>query len=179
MALRQGGAYHCSVQQRDDDTWLGLQATPLPVEEASRWVVRPDCGAVVVFSGTARDHSEGREEVSILEYEAYEEEVVPRLDALAAAARARWPELGRIAMIHRVGPVAIGDAAVVVAVSAPHRDAAFLAARFCIDSLKSTVPIWKRESWRDGQSWGLEAQHVHEVGELPGADRLAERGSEV
>ena len=66
-------------------------------------------------------------------------------------------------MVHRVGPLAISEAAVVVAVSSPHRDVAFDAGRWCIDSLKSTVPIWKREKWEGGESWGLDAQHVADV----------------
>ena len=147
----------------DDETWTGLADGPLPVDVASAWVVRPDCGAVVVFSGTARDHSEGRPDVGRLEYEAYEEQVVPRLDAIARAARTRWPELGRIALLHRVGEVPVGESAVVVAVSSPHRGEAFDAARFGIDTLKATVPIWKREEWSGGSSWGLEPQHVVEV----------------
>ena len=145
------------------DTWLGLTEGDLPVAAAYAWAVRPDCGAVVLFSGTARDHSPGREGVSVLEYEAYEEHVVPRLNAIADEARVRWPSIGRIDMIHRIGPVAVGESAVIVAASAPHRDAAFQAARFCIDALKSSVPIWKREEWAGGKSWGLEAQHITAV----------------
>src|SRR5436305_5038883 len=114
------------------ETWLGLSGEPLPVAAASEWVVRPDCGAVVVFSGTARDHAPGRPGVELLEYEAYEEQVEPRLRAIAEEARVRWPELGRVALLHRVGVVPVGASAVVVAVSAPHRDEAFLAARDCI-----------------------------------------------
>jgi len=68
----------------DGDDWTGLSAAPLPVTEAAAWVVRPDCGGVVVFTGTARDHSVGRDGVTRLEYEAYEEQVVPRLDEIAA-----------------------------------------------------------------------------------------------
>lgn len=148
------------------DTWLGITEQPLPVEAASVWVVRPDCGAVVVFSGTARDHSTGRDSVDRLEYEAYEEQVVPRLAAIAEAARARWSDLGRIVLIHRIGHVPITESAVVVAVSSPHRGNAFEAARFGIDTLKSTVPIWKKERWAEGESWGLEAQHLVEIEEL-------------
>jgi molybdopterin synthase catalytic subunit len=125
--------------------------------------VLPSCGAVVTFNGTARDHSGGRAEVTRLEYEAYEEHVVPRLDEIAAAARSKWPTLGRIALLHRVGEVPITDSAVVVAVSSPHRAEAFDAARFCIDTLKETVPIWKREDWSEGSSWGLEPQHITDV----------------
>lgn len=120
----------------------------------------PSCGAVVQFSGTARDHAEGRPGVDLLEYEAYEDQVEPRLAALASEMRERWADLGRIALLHRVGPVTVGEPAVVVAVSSPHRAAAFEAASFGIDALKSTVPIWKRERWQGGQSWGLEPQHI-------------------
>jgi len=157
-----------SPDAADPDTWLGLDSGSLPVDEVTRWVGRPDCGAVVVFTGNARDHSDGRDGVTALEYEAYESQVVPRLAGVAAEARSRWPVLARVAMLHRIGPLAIGEAAVVVAVSSPHRDAAFDACRWCIDSLKSTVPIWKRETWDGGESWGLDAQHVTDPA---GADR--------
>jgi molybdopterin synthase catalytic subunit len=94
----------------------------------------------------------GRDGVDRLEYEAYEEQVVPRLAAIAAQMRVRWPDLGRVALLHRVGVVPIGESSVVVAVSSPHRSAAFEAARFGIDTLKATAPIWKRERWADGES---------------------------
>jgi molybdopterin synthase catalytic subunit len=104
--------------------------------------------------------------VTVLEYEAYEEHVVPRLQAIVAEARVRWPSIGRVALLHRTGVVPVGESAVVVAVGAPHRGAAFDAARFCIDTLKASVPIWKRETWRNGESWGLEPQHIIEVDQL-------------
>jgi molybdopterin synthase catalytic subunit len=148
----------------DGDTWVGLTDGPLPLEEAAAWVVRADCGAVVLFSGTARDHSTGRPGVWRLEYEAYESQVVPRLVALADAARARVPSVGRLVLLHRTGVVPVGASSVVVAASAPHRDAAFAAARYGIDTLKATVPIWKRESWDGGESWALESQHITEAG---------------
>ena len=160
-----------SLDAPDPDTWLGLGSDVLPVDEVTGWVGRPDCGAVVVFCGNARDHSDGRVGVTALEYEAYESQVVPRLAGVAAEARSRWPTLARIAMLHRVGPLAIGEAAVVVAVSSPHRDVAFEACRWCIDSLKSTVPIWKRETWDGGESWGLDAQHMTDLMGRTGADR--------
>src|SRR5262245_26068670 len=125
------------------DTWVGLLSSPLPVAEAAAWVVRPDCGGLVLFSGTARDHAPGRVDVQRLEYEAYEEHVEPALRKVADAARDRWPALGRIVLLHRVGEVPLGESAVVVAVSAPHRPEAFEAARFCIDTIKQDVPIWK------------------------------------
>ncbi len=147
----------------EGDSWTALSDGPLPIEAASSWVVRPDCGAVVVFNGTARDHSTGRDDVDRLEFEAYEEHVVPRFDALIEAARAKWPDIGRMVMIHRVGHVPVTESAVIVAVSSPHRGSAFEAARFGIDTLKSTVPIWKKERWDGGESWGLEPQHIEEI----------------
>ena len=86
--------------------------------------------------------------------------MVPRLAAIAGEARSRFPTVGRIVLLHRIGVVPVGDSSVVVVASAPHRPEAFDAARFGIDTLKATVPIWKRETWRDGASWGLEAQHL-------------------
>lgn len=148
------------------DDWVGISDEPLPVEAVLDWAHRPDCGAVVLFSGVARDHSADRSAVDRLEYEAYESQVAPRLAALAAEARRRWPAVGRIAMIHRVGELVVGDSAVVVVASSPHRPEAFAAARFCIDALKATIPIWKRERWDAGESWGLEAQHIVEVDDL-------------
>jgi len=117
----------------------------------------------VVFSGTARDHAPGRDGVERLEYEAYEEQVRPRLAAIDDEIRHRWPDVGRVALLHRVGVVPVGESSVVVAVSSPHRPEAFEAARFGIDTLKATVPIWKRETWNGGESWGLESQPIEEV----------------
>ena len=146
------------------ETWLGLTPDPLPVGRAADWAVRPHCGAVVLFSGTVRDHAGGRANVTRLEYEAYEEQVEPRLAAIADEARARWPELGRLVLLHRTGPLDVGESSVVVVASAPHRPEAFAAARFCIDALKASVPIWKRETWEGGEEWGLDAHDVTEVG---------------
>jgi molybdopterin synthase catalytic subunit len=146
------------------DDWVGLSDAELPVAGAGEWAVLPRCGAVVTFSGTARDHAEDRPDVDRLEYEAYEEQVVPRLGEIAAEARRRWPDLGRLVLLHRVGVVPIGESSVVVVASAPHRDAAFEAARFGIDAVKATAPIWKRERWSGGESWGLAAQPVTSVG---------------
>src|SRR3954464_8322578 len=148
------------------DVWLGLSGEPLPATAAAGRGVRPDCGAVVLFSGTARDHAPGRPGVEQLEYEAYEEQVEPKLRAIADEVRVRWPTVGRIAMIHRVGVVPVCESAVVVAVSAPHRDEAFSAARFCIDAVKASVPIWKHETWAGGEGWG------HDPHDLVDADEV-------
>lgn len=151
------------VPPESGETWVGLSDKPLPVGAALEWVQRPDCGGIVLFSGVARDHSDGRDDVSVLEYEAYESQVEPRLAALAADARVRWPALSRLVLLHRIGRLEIGESAVVVVASAPHRPEAFAGARFCIDALKATIPIWKREKWADGEAWGLESQHIAEV----------------
>ena len=145
------------------ETWLALTTSPLPVAEIYDWSVRPDCGAVVLFSGTVRDHAEGRAGVVHLTYEAYEEHVVPRLAAIAAEIRRRWPSVGRIALLHRTGRLPLGTSSVVVSVSAAHRGEAFEAARYGIDTLKETVPIWKQETWEGGEDWALGAQRVTEV----------------
>ena len=130
---------------------------------ALEWAVRPDCGAVVLFAGVVRDHADGRPNVTALEYEAYESEVKPRLAAIAAEVRRRRPDTGRVALLHRTGRLVVGETSVVVVASAPHRGTAFAAARWCIDTLKASVPIWKRETWEGGEDWSLCAHPVAEV----------------
>jgi molybdopterin synthase catalytic subunit len=137
--------------------WLRLTATPIPVDAVSAWVVRPDCGAVVVFTGVVRDHAEGRSGVTELTYEAYEEFAVARMADVVAEARRLYPTLGKVAILHRVGRLDVSDTAVIVAVSAPHRAEAFDAARYCIDAVKAAVPIWKHERWTGGEGWGTNA----------------------
>ena len=154
------------------DDWLGLTDATLPIGAIYDWCVRPDCGAVVLFSGTVRDHavdSAGveRTNVQYLEYEAYDEMVVPKLAEIAAETRARWPEVGRIALVHRVGRLELGESSVVVAVSAPHRPEAFVAARFAIDALKVSVPVWKREVWPSGSDWGTNAADLVDAADVP------------
>jgi molybdopterin synthase catalytic subunit len=145
------------------DDWIGLDREPIPAAAALAWAGRPDCGAQVLFSGTVRDHAEGRPGVSQLEYEAYVDQVTPRLFRIAAEARSRWPELGRIVLLHRIGVLRVGECSVLVVVSSPHRPQAFEAARWCIDTLKATVPIWKQETWQGGVDWGTLTHDVSEV----------------
>lgn len=99
-----------------------------------------------------RDHAPGRSDVSSLEYEAYAGVAEATIGGIVAEARAQWP-ITKIAISHRTGLLAVGEPAVVVAVSAAHRDAAFPAARFLIDEVKARVPIWKKESWAGGEEW--------------------------
>jgi molybdopterin synthase catalytic subunit len=142
-----------SMQALDDLNWIGLDRERLPVEEAMAWATRPGCGAVVCFTGVVRDRSEGRPGVTNLTYEAYEEQAGAKLREVAVEARRRWPEVDRIALLHRLGGLAVSEASVVVVVGSPHRPEAFDAARFCIDTLKETVPIWKAEEWEGGADW--------------------------
>jgi molybdopterin synthase catalytic subunit len=144
--------------------WIAVTAEPLPVDAASSWATTPGSGAVVVFLGVVRDHSDGRNGVRGLSYEAYEEAAVGRLAEVAADARRRWPDVERIALLHRLGDLELSDASVAVVVSSPHRADAFESARHCIDTLKEAVPIWKREHWDGGSDWATSARTVRAVG---------------
>ncbi len=137
----------------EGDDWIAVSEEPLPAEKVLEWTVRPGCGALVTFFGTVRDHSDARERIVALEYEAYGEHVESRLNMVAAAARTRWPEIGRMALLHRVGRMELQEISVIVAISTPHRIEGFQAAKFCIDTLKESVPIWKREIWDGGSAW--------------------------
>ena len=110
----------------------------------------PADGAVVTFLGVVRESSVGRQ-VRELQYEAYDEMAESEMRKIGEEACNRWP-VGRVLMIHRTGHLAIGDVSVLIAVSAPHRGEAFDACEFCIDTLKQTVPIWKKEHFSDGES---------------------------
>ncbi len=115
-------------------------------------VGRPDSGATVLFLGTVRDHSEGREGVTHLVYEAYIEHVESRIREICEETFGKWPILS-VAVEHRTGRVELGEASVAVAVSTAHRGDAFDAGEFIIDELKSRAPIWKQENWPGGQDW--------------------------
>jgi molybdopterin synthase catalytic subunit len=150
------------------DDWFALTPDVLPVAVIHDWSVLPRTGAVVLFSGTVRDHAEHRTNVTLLDYEAYESQVVPRLQAIGAEIRASFGEIGRVALLHRIGPLALCEVSVVVSVSAAHRDQAFEAARFGIDTLKATVPIWKREHWAEGSDWGLASRELTDLAGIAG-----------
>ena len=139
----------------DGDDWLTLGGDTLVVDPFASWAVQPSCGAVVVFFGTVRDHAEGRPGVISLEYEAYSEAALQKMRSVVTHLRRRWDTAGRVALAHRTGELHPTDISVIVVVSAPHRAEAFEAARFGIDAVKATVPIWKRETWDGGTSWGL------------------------
>jgi molybdopterin synthase catalytic subunit len=124
---------------------------PLSLDEVVQAVSVPGHGAVATFTGAVRDHSHGKRVVR-LEYEAYRPMAERKLAEIGAAIAADWPGV-RVAMVHRVGVLAVGEAAVMIAVSAPHRAAAFAACQAAIDRLKASVPIWKKEVAEDGETW--------------------------
>jgi len=111
-------------------------------------------GAVDVFIGTVRNHNNAKEVVRLI-FETYDTMAVKKMQELADQAREKW-EIEKIVMVHRKGTLEIGDVAVVIAVSTPHRAASFEACQWLIDTLKQVVPIWKREVYKDGEEW-LEA----------------------
>ena len=113
-------------------------------------VASPQAGATVLFLGTTREFTDGRQ-TSSLDYESYDTMAESKLKELEDQARQRWPLVG-VRIIHRLGHVPIGEISVAIAVSAAHRDDAFTGGKWLIDTIKQTVPIWKKENWADGGS---------------------------
>ena len=128
-----------------------LSHEPLSLEDVSREVASDDAGAIATFVGTTRARSRGREVIR-LEYEAYEGMAEAEMERIAGVLRDRHDVID-VAIHHRVGPVEIGETSVVIAVSAAHRAAAFDACREAIDTLKQTVPLWKKELYVGGEEW--------------------------
>lgn len=129
-----------------------ITSEPIDAEAVYRAVLQDHDGAVVVFHGVVRDHSDGGRGVLYLEYEAYPEMAEAQMRAIGDELRERWA-VQDVAMVHRIGHVAIGEASVVIAVAAPHRGVAFDACEYAIDTVKATVPIWKKEVFADGEVW--------------------------
>jgi molybdopterin synthase catalytic subunit len=128
-----------------------ITAAPLSVDALIRSVSRRSSGAVATFLGVVRESSRGRQVIR-LEYDAYPEMAVPTMRTIGEEIRRRWP-IDRIAIVHRVGALAVGDASVAIAVAAPHRREALEACAYAIERLKEIVPVWKREVWSDGAEW--------------------------
>ena len=140
-----------------DDCFL-VTADPLDSERLVAAVRQDESGALVLFYGVARNHSEGRR-VRALEYDAYPEMAEKKLREVADEVRGRWPVTG-IGVYHRTGRLAIGEASLLVAVSAAHRREAFEACHYAVDRIKETVPIWKKEIWEDGEGAWVEGHPV-------------------
>jgi len=124
---------------------------PLTGDSVAELVRSPECGAITVFLGTARRMSRGRE-VEYLEYEAYPEMAIRKLDQIADEVQERWGT-DRIAVRHRIGRVELGEPSVAIAVATEHRAEGFAACKYTIDRLKEIVPIWKKEVWVGGGEW--------------------------
>jgi molybdopterin synthase catalytic subunit len=167
---------------RDDvtDTWVELVDGPIVLDSLVAWATTPGSGAIVSFLGVVRDHAEGRDGVYAMTYEAYRTPAAERLREVAVEARRRWPDVARVGLVHRLGELQLGEASVAVVVSSPHRDVAFEAGRFCIDTLKESVPIWKKEHWSGdhadaaGSAWALGAREIRPVAPIPAESRAAE-----
>ena len=130
---------------------IELLTTPLDVQHCIDFVSTDDAGGIDVFIGTVRNATKGKP-VLRLEFEAYDLMAIAEIRKIAEQAKEKFGAK-KIALHHGVGILQIGEAAVVIAVSAPHRAAAFDACRYCIDTLKETVPIWKKEIFEDGEVW--------------------------
>ncbi len=138
---------------------ISLTHNPIDYHALTESVRSPQSGAVVLFLGTVRELTAGRQTVA-LDYEGYPEMARAKLEELEQAARSRWP-IDKVAIVHRLGHLELGDISVAVAVSCPHRKQAFEAGQFLIDELKVSVPIWKKENWADGST-----EWVHPGGEM-------------
>jgi molybdopterin synthase catalytic subunit len=126
-------------------------STPLNISSCIDWVMSPQSGGIDMFIGTVRDVTKDKKVIR-LEFEAYEKMALNEMRKIATEALTRWP-VHKILIHHRIGLLEIGDIPVVIAVSAAHRNAAFEACRYAIDTLKQTVPIWKKEVFEDGEVW--------------------------
>lgn len=132
-------------------TLYSVRSEALSVDECVKAVSHPEAGGIDVFVGTVRSENEGRA-VTVLEYEAYVSMAEKEMSRIAADIEAEVPGV-RLAVLHRIGRLVVGDVAVVCAASAPHRGEAFRACRLLIDRIKERVPIWKREHGPDGPYW--------------------------
>jgi molybdopterin synthase catalytic subunit len=133
------------------NTQIKISDQPLPIQSCIDWVMSPQSGGIDVFIGTVRDTTKGKTVIR-LEFEAYEPMALKEMNKIAEQAFAKWP-VQKLLIHHRTGILQIGEVPVIIAVSCAHRDAAFEACRYVIDTLKQTVPIWKKEIFEDGAVW--------------------------
>ena len=133
------------------NTEIKISATTLNITDCIDWVMSPQAGGIDVFIGTVRDTTKGKQ-VLRLEFESYEAMAIKEMEKIAQQAFDKWP-VQKILIHHRTGVLQIGEVPVIIAVAAAHRDAAFDVCRYIIDTLKQTVPIWKKEFFEDGEVW--------------------------
>ena len=169
MALRLSDAWRQRQRERRRDQdggdheadWVSVVSEPLTAETLIARVASPKAGAIVTFSGVTRDNFDGREVVR-LEYEGFAPMAEREMAKICRELREKWPDVTKIAMAHRTGLCPVQEASVIIAVSSPHRKDALEAAHFAIDTLKATVPIWKKEfyaaaggegAWKENKEW--------------------------
>ena len=124
---------------------------PVQIQSCIEWVMAPETGGINVFIGTVRNLTKGKNVIR-LEFETYESMALSEMHKIANDVFRKWP-LQKVLIHHRTGVLQTGEVPVVIAVAAAHRDAAFTACRYIIDTLKQTVPIWKKEVFDDGEIW--------------------------
>ncbi|MDL4841926.1 molybdenum cofactor biosynthesis protein MoaE [Aquibacillus rhizosphaerae] len=124
---------------------------PIQLEQLVAKVERPEAGAITTFIGTVREWTKGKRTI-YLEYQAYKPMAVKMLATIGEEIEAKWPNT-QVAITHRIGHLEISDIAVIIAVSSPHRKAAYQANEYAIERIKEIVPIWKKENWEDGETW--------------------------
>lgn len=132
-------------------TQIEIHQETLNIQSCIDWIMSPESGGIDVFIGTVRNATKGKS-VLKLEFEAYNQMAVNEMKKIASQACDKWP-LQKVLIHHRTGKLQVGEVPVIIAVSAAHRDAAFDACRYIIDTLKQTVPIWKKEFFEDGEVW--------------------------
>ena len=132
-------------------TQIEIHTEPLNIQSCINWIMSPNSGGIDVFIGTVRDATKGKT-VLKLEFEAYNQMAINEMKKIAQQAFDKWP-VQKVLIHHRTGALQVGEVPVVIAVSAAHRDAAFDACRYMIDTLKQSVPIWKKEFFDDGEVW--------------------------
>jgi molybdopterin synthase catalytic subunit len=125
---------------------------PLSPDAIAETVGEPGAGGIVIFSGVVRNEKDGRA-VKYLEYEAHAPMAEAKMREIGLTVRGRWPTVKGVAVLHRVGRLEIGESSVLIAVSAAHREEAFEACHYAIDTFKRTVPVWKKEYFEDGEVW--------------------------
>ena len=130
---------------------IQLKDTPIHPQDCIDFVADDGTGGSTVFVGTVRNQTKGKA-VMRLEFESYAPMAISEMRKIAEQATEKW-SCKKISIHHRVGVLAIGEIAVIIAVATPHRKAAFAACEYCIDTLKETVPIWKKEFFEDGEVW--------------------------
>lgn len=134
------------------DDIVAITDEPIVVEDIVSQLTEPAVGAVATFVGVVRGDSDERV-VEYLEYEAYPQMAVSEMRRICVEVRDRWTTISRVAIVHRTGRLMVGETAVVIALSSPHRQEVFDALHYAIDRLKEIVPIWKKEVWKGGAEW--------------------------